>query len=146
MLLFAFNYFKTSSNCFCRPQTKFEKVMFLYLSASHSVNRGEGVRVWQGACMGSMHGRGACVAGEHAWGGGGCAWQGACVVGACVVGACVVGGMHGKGHVWWGVCGRGVCMVGGMHAMHAPRTLRDTVGQCAGGTHPTGMHSCFQFV
>ena len=40
-------------------------------------------------------------------------------------------------------------MVGGMHggdmrAMHAPPpTLRDTVGQCARGTHPTGMHSCF---
>ena len=25
--------------------------------------------------------------------------------------------------------------------MHTPR-LRDTAGQCAGGTHPTGMHSC----
>ena len=21
--------------------------------------------------------------------------------------------------------------------------LRDTAGQCAGGTHPTGMHSCY---
>ena len=56
---------------------------------------------------------------------GGCAWQG----------ACVAGGVHG----------RGACVAGGMHAMPPtpPRTLRDTVGQCAGGTHPTGMHSCF---
>ena len=37
---------------------------------------------------------------------------------------------------------RGVCMAGG-HAWHAcPPTLRDTVSQCTGGTHPTGMHSC----
>ena len=30
---------------------------------------------------------------------------------------------------------------GGVHGMHPP--LRDTAGQCAGSTHPTGMHSCF---
>ena len=46
-------------------------------------------------------------------------------------GACVCGE---GGHVWRK--GRG------MRAMHAP-LLRDTAGQCAGGTHPTGMHSCF---
>ena len=66
---------------------------------------------------GGIHGRGACVAGGH---GGGCAWQG-------------------------GMCGRGACMTGGVHAMHTPpaQTLQDMVGQCAGVTHPTGMHSCF---
>ena len=31
---------------------------------------------------------------------------------------------------------------GGVHGMHAPTLLRDMVGQCAGGKHPTGMHSC----
>ena len=87
--------------------------------------------------MGGGGGRGGvqvCMAGGHGWQrgagmggsmcGGGPAWQG---------GTCVVGGM----------CGRGACMVGEacMPCM-PPQTPRDTVGQCAGGTHPTGMHSC----
>ena len=46
-------------------------------------------------------------------------------------GACVAGG-----HAWQG---RGACVVGGRACV----TLRDTVSQCAGGTHPTGMHSCY---
>ena len=74
--------------------------------------------------------------------------------GACVAGG-MVGGVHGRGHAWQGqvggvhgggVRGRGAWMVrqGGMHATHAPSpTLRDMVGQCAGDTHPTGMHSCY---
>ena len=32
----------------------------------------------------------------------------------------------------------------GMHNLPPPPTPRD--GQCAAGTHPTGMHSCFYFV
>ena len=54
-----------------------------------------------------MCGRGACVAGSHAW------W------GACVAGACMVGGVHGRGHVWQGACvaggheWQGACMAGG---------------------------------
>ena len=60
------------------------------------------------------------------------------------------GGMHGKEGMCGrgGMHGRGACMTGG-HAWqgcvcHAcpPQTLRDTVGKCAGGTHPTGMYSC----
>ena len=55
------------------------------------------------------------------------------------------GGVRSEG----GMCGdgghayqRGACVVkGGMHGMHGP-PLRDMAGQCAGGTHPTGMHSC----
>ena len=72
--------------------------------------------------------------------------------------ACMVkGGMCGEGG--WGVCGKGgVCVAkggmhgergacvakGGMHGMHTPPPplLRDTAGQCVGGMHPTGMHSC----
>ena len=64
--------------------------------------------------------------------------------------------MHDRGDSWWGdVCDREECVAGGacvteeerawqggMHVMHAPRTLPDMVGQCVGGTHPTGMHSC----
>ena len=71
----------------------------------------------QGVC-----GRGMCKDGGLHGRGGGHAMQ---------------GGVHGGGYAWWGAC-----MVGGMHATHTPRTLRDTVDQCAGGTHPTGMHSC----
>ena len=64
--------------------------------------------------------------------GGICGWGGACVVKG---GVHDEGGMHGKGG--------GACMAkGGMRGMHAP-LLRDTAGQCAGGTHPTGMHSCW---
>ena len=110
-------------------------------------------RVWRGACVvgacmaGDMHGRGhawqkgmhgggvhgrgwACMAGGHAWQGGhvwqgGHAWQGR-----------VCGGGHARQgeHAWWWW---GVCM-----PHMPPPTLQGTVGQCAGGTHPTGMHSC----
>ena len=75
--------------------------------------------------MVGVHGRG------HAWEGGMCG-------GHMCGGGPVVGGMHGKG----------ACMVVvvGVHATHAPPTLRDMVGQCAGGTHPTGMHSCYLIV
>ena len=91
--------------------------MFLHLSVSHSVHRG--TRARQGVCMA-----------------GGYVWQGACMAG----GMCG-GGMHGGN-----VCGRGCAWQGGLYAMHAPHpTLRDMVGQCKGGTHPTGMHSCFSF-
>ena len=64
-------------------------------------------------------------------------------------GMCGKEGMHGKS----GVCVvEGACMVkGGMHGKRGevcvvctPLLLQDTAGQCAGGTHPTGMHSCFQ--
>ena len=45
--------------------------------------------------------------------------------------ACVAGGMHGEGgHAWY--------------ARPPGRLLRDMVGQCAGGTHPTEKHSCFK--
>ena len=67
---------------------------------------------------GGMHGRGACMARGHAWWGGMCGgWR------------VWWGGMHGRGHAW-----QGACMAGGVHAMHAPWTLRDMVGQCVGGT------------
>ena len=55
----------------------------------------------------------------------------------------VKGGIYGKwGHMWQrgGAC---VAKGGGMHGMHGPPLLRDTASQCAGGTRPTGMHSCF---
>ena len=88
--------------------------------------------VWkEGVCMAG----GACMAGRGGgtWVAGGHAWQGASMsgVGHCGRGA---GGMCSRGDM----CGRGVCMV----RMPPHQILRDMVGQCAGGTHPTGVHSC----
>ena len=67
--------------------------------------------VWPGRCMtGRMHGRvlGACMAGDM------------CGKGACVAGE----------HAWQGgVRGQGACVA-------------KEKAISAGGTHPTGMHSC----
>ena len=99
------------------------------------------------AWWGDVHGRGVCIGG-HAWQRvhcGGHVWQG----GMHGRGACMAeGGMCGRAHMGGGICGKGhawqgACVVGGMHATHTLPTLRDTVGQCTGGTHPIGMHSCF---
>ena len=86
------------------------------------------MRGWGGACVAS---------GRYAWWGacmaGGCTWR---VGGAWPGDMCGEGGMHGEGgHAWQR----------GMRGMHVP-LLRDTAGQCAGGTHPTGMHSCFPYL
>ena len=69
--------------------------------------------------------------------GGGYVWRGRGVV---VWGLCMVGGMHGWGHAWRGrVHGQGHAWQGGMHGV----ANTTGYGQWAGGTHPTGMHSCF---
>ena len=81
-----------------------------------------------------MHSGGMC--------GGGHAWQGGVHGRACVAGGHVwQGGMHGKGvcmaggNVWWGVCvAEGVCIAG--------QCVAGETATAAGGTHPTGMHSC----
>ena len=39
-------------------------------------------------------------------------------------------GMHGGGHVWWGTC------------VAVGRGWQEKKAIAAGGTHPTGMHSC----
>ena len=68
-----------------------------------------------------MHGRGACVAGEHAWQG---------------KGACMAGGIHGRGACMaGGVCGRGFALQGA--CMAGETTI------AVDGMHPTGMHSCY---
>ena len=91
-----------------------------------------------------MHGlRGGMVAGGvcgcegHAW------LQGACMVAGGH--AWLWGGCGYRGHVWQqGGCGCGGCawlhggMRGGKGAWDMTR-----YGQCAGGTHPTKMHSCY---
>ena len=63
------------------------------------------------------------MAGVCVWQGRGHAWQGVCV-GVCMArGACMAGGL----------CGRGACMT-------------EEMAIAAGGTHPTGMHSCLLMV
>ena len=92
--------------------------------------------------QGGVRGRGGvsgggCMVGGHVWWGehawqGGHAWQG----------VYMVGGMHGG-------CMTGGVWQGGMHG-GAMRAMADSMGmgygQWAGGTHPTGMHSCFQII
>ena len=136
-----------------RPQRSWGKVIFSEACVNNSVHRGG--HAW--LHWGGMHG----YTGEgHAWfylGGGACViligggmrgfiWVGVCMVsfrghawfysgGACMVlfgGACVV--LFGGAYV---VLFGGACMVFSVF----PDTMR--YGQWAGGTHPTGMHSCF---
>ena len=143
---------------FYRPQTKFAKVMFLQVSVCP-----------QGGVCGCSGGVCGCSRGGAWLLPGGCAWllwgcvcgcsRGACVVAlgggmcGCSGGACVValGGMHGcsRGHAWLlpgGMRGfSGVCMVApGGACMGYHEIWR--YGQWAGGTHPTGMHSCWIFL
>ena len=78
-------------------------------------------------------------------------------------GVCVVkggmhgeGGMHGRGHAWWrGMHGRGdawwrghvwwsgsMCGIGGCVWQRGGACVAGETATVAGGTHPTGMHSC----
>ena len=102
-----------------RPQKKFGKVLFLQVSVCLST--------WGGGCVVAPR-RG------HAW-----VLRGACVVAR---GGHVWGGMHSCS--WGGVCGcsRGACMVSPGGCMGYEEIRR--YDQWAGGTHPTGMHSCFK--
>ena len=62
------------------------------------------------------------------------------------------GCVYGRGCVWWGrgMHGRGPCVAGGMHGRGACLAVgcawwRECMAgktAIAGGTHPTGMHSC----
>ena len=128
----------------------------------HAWSRG-GACVAEGVCvagghawLGGVHGQGGMHDGWHAWQGAcvaggvcmvrGCVWQGVCMAGGHAWqggmhgrGACMVGGMHGRGHAWPGEA----CMAsGGMHGQRGGMHDEDMAGQCMGGTHPTGMHSC----
>ena len=144
----------------------------VFTSVCDSVHRW-GVRAWPGgACgghmwLGCVHGerRGMLGEGGHAWRGGMHGeggqvwWRG----GVCGKGGCAWQGGHAwqrGGHAWQ----RGAYMAKGGHAWQsgvcmakagcawrkgeacmvctAP-PLRDIAGQCAGGRHATGMHSCF---
>ena len=79
---------------FYRPQRSCGEAMFSQACVKISVHKGGGC-TWQGACM---------VGGEHGSGG------------VCVAeGTCRVGGVYmAGGHVWqWETCGRGVCVIFG---------------------------------
>ena len=62
---------------------------------------------------------------------GGCAWQGV------MHGR---GAVHGRVCVWQGCAWWGACTAGGMRGRRACVTGETAIA--AGGTHPTGMHSC----
>ena len=137
----------------CRTVQQVNKVKFFTNWFYRMVALGRGTwllggRAWllPGGCMVAPRGRGlvwllgggACMV---ALGGGmhGCSLGGACVV---ALGGGHVwllwGGMHGfiqGGHAWF--YSGGVCMVFSV--------FWDTMryGQWEGGTHPTGMHSCY---
>ena len=146
-----------------RPQTKFAKVMFLQVSVCPHWG---GMRGFIQGCVVLFGGHAWFYSGGgHAWFylGGGHAWF---YWGACVVlfgGVCVVlfgghewfysGGVHGfysEGCAWFylgGVCGFiwGACVVlfGGACVVFSVFSDTMRYSQWAGGTHPTGMHSCF---
>ena len=108
---------------------------FIMMFYEACVAEGGGVRGRGLVCMarggkhgrGGVHGRGAMCGGGMHGREGGHAWRG----------ACMVGGMHGRGHAW-----QGACVVGGIHGrgVYMADTMR--YSQWAGGTHPTGMHTC----
>ena len=94
-----------------------------------------------GGVAGAVHGREACMVGEHVWWGacvaGRCTWQG----GACMVGrVCMAEDMHGRGHTWQGgLHGSGrACMAGGTcmarrgHARQGGGVRGRRDGHCSG--------------
>ena len=134
-----------------RPQTKFAKVTFSYVSvcprkACMAWGHAWWGHAWWGACMaGEVY-----MAGGHVWrdgmhGRGGGAFNGRGH--AWWWGVCMAGGIHGGGHVWQGACieGLGVagehawwgtCMAGGMCGQGVCVAGR---GACvAGGMHGRG--------
>ena len=138
-----------SSSCY-RPQTKFAKVMFLQVSVCPHWEGGMRGFIWEGGVMCGFIQEGACAwfyLGGHAWFYSGGLhgfiwgdmhgfWGG---VHGFIWGACMV--LFG-GHAWFYLgcmCGfiwGGACMFFSVFS----DTMR--YGQWAGGTHPTGMHSC----
>ena len=99
-----------------------------------------------GACMVGVYGRGHVWWG-HAWQGCmcgmGCAW-GVCMAGGHAWCGCMAGGMHGGG-----MHGRGACVAGDVHGRGCVWQGVMQAGEMAteaGGTHPTGMHSCIEIL
>ena len=91
------------------------KVMFLHLSVI--LFTGGGMCGERGCGKGGMHGKGVHV------------WQRGCTCMAKV-------GMCGMDDKWWGMHDKGVCVARG--CVYAGEMATE-----AGGTHPTGMHSCW---
>ena len=63
--------------------------------------------------------------------------RGVCGRGACVAGGTYDGGACIAGGVW-----QAACMAGGAYMAGRAWMAGETTTE-AGGTHPTGMHSCF---
>ena len=118
--------------------------MFSQVCVKNSVHRrgmhGGGGLAWQGACMaGGMCGRG--MHGRRA------CMAGACMaVGMCGRGMCVwQGGMHGREHAWSGGAWQG--HVWWEESMCARGVyMAGETATAVDGTHPTGLYSCLHFV
>ena len=121
-----------------RPQTKFAKVMFLHVSVSHSVHGGGGIP----ACLAG--GIPACLAGLQ---------RGVSQHALQVFRPTPKGKVEGSG--WEGSPDPHLGESPGLHPRGVSRsTPRGCIPACteadtphltataAGGTHPTGMHSC----
>ena len=108
----------TGGNCFYCPQTKFVKVMFLHLSVSHSVHKGAS----------SCQGEGVSLLGESPC-------QGVSLPGGGSPGP-HLGGL--QAHI------QGVSRptLGGVIPGCTEADTPQQMATAAGGTHPTGMHSC----
>ena len=129
---------------FYRPQTKFPNVMFLHVSVSHSVH---GVGSGIPACLsGNIP---ACLAGLQ-----GCVYPSM---------PCRFPGPHPRGKLRALAGGSPGPHPGGSPGPHLGGVSRPTPGggvcitactevdtcltaTVAGGTHPTGMHFCWQFI
>ena len=129
---------------------------WLLWGGMHGCSGGGHVWLLRGACMvaqGGMHGcsRGVCMVAPGGMGGvHGCSGgMRGCSGGACMV-LFGVGGQawfYSGGHGFiWGVHSfiQGACMVlfGGASMVFSVFSDTMRYGQWAGGTHPTGMHSC----
>ena len=107
---------------------------------------------------GCVHGRGACMAGEHVCQRGVCgrwvcmvrghAWLGGIHGGMCGW----RGAVHGRGQVWrgtgmaGGMCDRGACLVGGGMHGRGEACMAGEMATDVDGMHSTVIHSCFYSV
>ena len=75
-------------------------------------------------------------------------WRGRCMAGGRAgvpEGGICAGGMHGGGG-WGGMCGGGHALWGVGVCVAGEACMAGETATAADGTHPTGMHSCYQLI
>ena len=129
-----------------RPQTKFAKVMF---SQVFVCPRGGGFGLCPGgvSVQGGLYLRGLCLAGSLSRGSlsGGSLSRGVSVLGISDQEGDLCperGSLSRRGVSVWAVCLGGVS-VQGVSVRETLQTETPHIWSRAGGTHPTGMHSCY---